>query len=190
MQLALAGMILALFCSLLIGGIKSIFKGFEGIVISVFVLIALSLISLFVSTTQRPFLGKNQRKLEKTQGSLDYSSFQASELQTHLDKAATLTTRGRIYEAIGIYTSLIEQDPSNALIYAYRGACYARTKEPNMAVKDLYRAIELDIKCAVAYYNLSVFYRTQGEFGKSRTFWERAISLDSKLVLQIHIRTI
>jgi len=110
---------------------------------------------------------------------------QRSELEAYLHKGRELANAGRTREAIAIYTELIEKDPTNALVYAYRGGCYGNIDEYENAFADLRKAVELDPTCAVAYFNMHVLHQNRWEFRKAQEALDRAIMLDPEMAKKV-----
>jgi Tfp pilus assembly protein PilF len=60
------------------------------------------------------------------------------------------------------------------------GAAYFVKGEPELALRMLHRAIEVDPNYATSYYNLSCILATKKEKDKALEYLKKAISLDQK----------
>lgn len=63
------------------------------------------------------------------------------------DKGNTAFGQGNWAESVTAYTEGISFDPSNAILYSNRAACYLKMGKYEMALKDAERAVALDPAC-------------------------------------------
>jgi CHAT domain-containing protein/Tfp pilus assembly protein PilF len=102
----------------------------------------------------------------------------------YMDKGNGLANGNSVPQAIECYTELLNQDSFHAAAYAFRGGCYGLLQKFDLGIADCQRAIELDPKCANAYFNLYVIYKSRWQNDKAQQMLDRAIMLDPELAKQ------
>lgn len=76
-------------------------------------------------------------------------------------------------------TKNVEANPGDVAAYFYRGMIYSN-REPDRAIADFSKALELDPKYRAAYSHLASAYRDKGEYDLALTSLNKAIDLDPK----------
>ncbi len=70
------------------------------------------------------------------------------------------------------------QQPGNADAYCVRGLAYVEKGNPDQAITDYDRAIELNPKVGGFYYNRGLAYAKKGDRNRAIADWDQAITLD------------
>jgi CHAT domain-containing protein/Tfp pilus assembly protein PilF len=103
----------------------------------------------------------------------------------YLNQGNAHTNGNSLDLAIECYSDLLKQDSFHAAAYAFRGGCYGVLQKFDLAIADCQRAIDLDPKCANAYFNLFIIYKSRWENNKAQQMLDRAIMLDPELSKQL-----
>lgn len=93
-------------------------------------------------------------------------------------KALTEAQQGNRTEAIALFSSLIEQNPSSASDYSNRGLVYFQDGQAEAALADYNRAIELNPRLDSAYNNRANYYAAQGQFLEAILDYDIALDLN------------
>jgi tetratricopeptide (TPR) repeat protein len=97
------------------------------------------------------------------------------------EKGVEAFKKGHFGEAVDLFRSSAEMEPSNARYWSYLSLCLC--KMPRMmkeAEKALLNAVRLEPDNAEHHVNLGLIYLKQGIDKKARTQFEKALRLDSK----------
>jgi tetratricopeptide (TPR) repeat protein len=102
-------------------------------------------------------------------------------------KVAAYVARGFAYakaeayeDALNDFARAIEFEPRTAKAFAYRAWTY-RQQQPELALKDVERALKLDAASAEAYWARGEIHEAQGRGTLAVADFEKALSLDSGL---------
>ncbi len=97
----------------------------------------------------------------------------------HGDQADNSVEKNKHYEkAVRHFTNAIQQMPGVALVYNGRGLAYLSKDEPDNAIADFNKALELDQRSKEAYKGRSTVYRTKGDFDKAIDDAIKLVQLD------------
>ncbi len=91
------------------------------------------------------------------------------------EQAMDLIKAGDIDRAIEQYTRIVNEDPKTPNAYTNLGLLYMHRKQTDLAKTAFEQAILIDNQDAVAYNNLAIIQRQQGEFKKALFNYYKAI---------------
>lgn len=89
-----------------------------------------------------------------------------------------------LQSGINFFSNLLKIK-EDANIYIKRADLYHIKGEIEKAIDDLKRAIELDPKSDIAYYNLGVIYWEIGEKEKAKECFKKALEINPSLVREL-----
>lgn len=120
--------------------------------------------------------------LEKYQDNEPKLSFEEElknieEAENLKQEGTTLFKKGDFQGAIDKYTSAIEKDPKNKLLYSNRSACHAKLQNTEEGIKDAKKSIQIDPHFAKGYSRLGNFYLDLDP-EKSLEYFEKALEND------------
>ncbi len=81
---------------------------------------------------------------------------------------------------LDFYNSIIDQNPKLAIAYGNRGYLYYHTKEYNKAIKDIQKAIRMDLQNARYYFILGNICDKIGNPRKAALHWKKSAELGYK----------
>jgi tetratricopeptide (TPR) repeat protein len=94
-----------------------------------------------------------------------------------------METLGKNDEALKYYGTAAEMNEAQQLHspwpYEYLSAHYNRERQPTQAIEFADKAISMDPKCDLAYYDLAKAYQTQREWQKTTDAAQKAIAINS-----------
>ena len=97
---------------------------------------------------------------------------------SHLnDVGADLLSKGKVEQAIELFTKAIRHNPNSAFAFYNRGTAYALRVQLEPAIADYSEAIRIDPDFAYAFMNRGVAYSMQGRFGDALGDLNKAIDL-------------
>ena len=103
--------------------------------------------------------------------------------------ARGLISQGKIEDAIGIYSDVIQIDPENSLAYADRGTAYAMMKNFDLAIIDLKRAFSLGYADVSAYSTMATIYSEKKQLQNALEYFAKAIELNKNYPLTYYNRS-
>jgi len=86
--------------------------------------------------------------------------------------------KGQFPQAIKHYSEAIKRDPTNAVLYSNRAACYTKLMEFRMALADCDAAIKHDPKFVKAHIRKGAVLLAMKETGRAARAYEDALQLD------------
>jgi len=104
-----------------------------------------------------------------------------SSVKLHLIKAEILSNINRLEEAIQIYDTVVKMEPSNAYVYADRGATKASLNRISDAEKDYSLALQINNRLPVVLCNRGAMYIKLKRYNDSLQDYNNAISIDPSL---------
>lgn len=87
---------------------------------------------------------------------------------------------GNFAKAIEIFTQAIEIDPSNAILYSNRSACYASLQNAQLALEDAERACELNPEWSKAWVRKASALQILGRWEEAIKMWGKVAELDPR----------
>ncbi len=81
-------------------------------------------------------------------------------------------------EAMKEYNEAIKRDPTKPNYYFNRGSCYMKLGEPNYALKDIEKTLEMDEKYIKAYARKAQCHTMRKEYHKSVDTFKQGLALD------------
>ncbi len=113
-------------------------------------------------------------------GFLNERTGNLSEAAVFYDKAASLPTDYCFpfrLESLKVFDAALQSNPDDAKAYYYRGALLY-DKQPEAAMKQWQKAVELDPELAIAHRNLGWgYYRAKDDIGKAIDHYEAALAV-------------
>ncbi|MGB3404531.1 MAG: tetratricopeptide repeat protein [Microcoleaceae cyanobacterium] len=104
--------------------------------------------------------------------------FDIKELDLYLKDAKSLTSKGKLSEAIQIYRSAIELKPDDAKLYHYLGDALARYKQTEEAISCFRKAIDIDSNFFSSYHRLGEVLQSKGCYDEAISSYSNAIELN------------
>lgn len=104
-----------------------------------------------------------------------------SSIKLHLIKAEILSNINRLEEAIQVYDKVLKIEPSNAFVYADRGATKASLNRIAGAEKDYSLALKINNRLPVVLCNRGAMYIKLQRYNDSLQDYNNAISIDPSL---------
>ena len=104
-----------------------------------------------------------------------------SSVKLHLIKAEILSNINRLEEAIQVYDTVLKMEPTNAYVYADRGATKASLNRIADAEKDYSRALQINNRLPVVLCNRGAMYIKLKRYSESLQDYDNAISIDPNL---------
>jgi tetratricopeptide (TPR) repeat protein len=101
-----------------------------------------------------------------------------SNTEAQLDLAWKLFKTAKYAEAADILSSIIATDANVPSAYSKRARCYHRMGNPDQALSDLSRAIELSPRSAAYYFTRGRYYFEIGEFHKAHSDFTNVLGLE------------
>jgi tetratricopeptide (TPR) repeat protein len=106
----------------------------------------------------------------------------STDAQAHYDLGAAYKEMGLLEEAVGQFQRAIRAHPSHLAAYEMVGQCFLEKEEPEIAVRTLGRALEVEYEVEEdllgIYYYLGQAHEEVGNSDSAREFYERVFSLD------------
>ena len=96
------------------------------------------------------------------------------QVKSHNNMALALVELGRLDEAAAHYEASLQLQPK-AEIYSDLGFIMARLNQPEAALADYHRALDLDPSCASAHFNLAVASLQAGRLAEAEDHYRRAL---------------
>ncbi len=87
------------------------------------------------------------------------------------------------HDPVRFYTGTLKYSPSSYRIINNLGMTYAERHEDGLAEETYKRAISLDPKSAVSYYNLGNLLKAEGKINEAISYYQDAINADPKFSL-------
>ena len=104
-------------------------------------------------------------------------------------RARGFVSQGRIDDALGIYSDVLQVDPSNALAHADRGTAYAMLKKFDLALEDLEKAIALGYEDSSVFCTVATIYFEKKQHRKALDYFAKAAELDPNYPLIYYNRS-
>ena len=95
-----------------------------------------------------------------------------SDLISRLDRARSMTNRGKVKKAIDLYKSVLDEHPQIAEARMNLSRAYTRTRQNDLAEQVLREAIELDPASTVLKSNLAGLLARQGKVEEALKYFE------------------
>jgi predicted O-linked N-acetylglucosamine transferase (SPINDLY family) len=84
---------------------------------------------------------------------------------------------GRLKEAEELYLRILEQSPDNSKVLHLRGVLAGQSRQFDLAIESIQKAIEIDSNQAEYYSDLGNVFLFQNQFDKAQAAYERAIKM-------------
>jgi tetratricopeptide (TPR) repeat protein len=94
------------------------------------------------------------------------------------------------YDAVSLWSDMIEKDPKMVFVYENRGMAYLQKGRDDLAFNDFTQAIELNPHFASAYNNRAIIYDKQGKKDLALNDFNTAIEMDPSYVVTYLNRSI
>jgi len=94
------------------------------------------------------------------------------------DVAASFLNKGKLDQAIEVFTKAIARDPNSSFAFYNRGTAYALRKELNRAIEDYSYAVRIDPEFALAFMNRGVAYSMESKFVDALNDLNKAVELE------------
>lgn len=102
--------------------------------------------------------------------------------------------RGDYVEAIRLYTRDIESGKNSprdlAVLHNQRGLAYRRNGQPDLAIADFNRAMEITPNDADLFNNRGIAYKAKGDYKQARADYTRSIELNEQQANAYYNRSI
>lgn len=97
--------------------------------------------------------------------------------ESALQKGIDQYNKAKYNDALLTFNTLTMKDPSNGLIYYYRGMVYDELKKYQLAVADYKSAIKFKSDLTYAYYAVAVDYDTLKNYPEAKKWYNFFISI-------------
>lgn len=97
------------------------------------------------------------------------------QFKANLDRAYDAIHRAEFSEAIQILSDLALEDSGNAEVWQQLGVCYLETRQPDLALEALARALKSDSADAMTHYLLGHAYGSTGQLESAAACYRRAL---------------
>ena len=98
--------------------------------------------------------------------------------KAQLEEAMRLYKLGQLDEALNAVNELIQNHPSEPILFNIRGACYSVLGPTDHAIEDFKKAISLNQSYAEAHYNLGVVFQKIDQNDNAYDCYENALKLN------------
>jgi len=102
----------------------------------------------------------------------------AGEQQEKLAQAKEALNRADFPAAIGLLGEVVVEDAANGEAWLHLGVCYLETRQPDLALEALERAVRAAPANATAHYVLGNACGTTGQMERARDCYRRALEID------------
>jgi lipoprotein NlpI len=98
-------------------------------------------------------------------------------LRAYFNRAGAYNKTREFQRAAADYSALIDLNPENRFVYAFRAYSYFQLGEPDRAIADYDRTIELNQRSRYAYFNRGVAYYHKGDYDHAIADYNQAMQL-------------
>lgn len=98
--------------------------------------------------------------------------------QTKFDKAMDALNQADFPTAIELLGEVVVEDAENAEAWLQLGVCYLETRQPDLALEALTRAVSAAPHHATAHYLLGTAHGTHGDLERAAACYRRALEID------------
>ncbi|HUY14898.1 MAG TPA: tetratricopeptide repeat protein [Terriglobia bacterium] len=99
-------------------------------------------------------------------------------LKAKLEQGVAAIQRASFPEAIGIFSELVAEEPESAEAWQNLGLCYLETRQLDLALEALTRAVKYDPHHALAHYLLGHAYGSTGQLEPAAACYRHALEID------------
>lgn len=98
--------------------------------------------------------------------------------QTNIDRAREAIRRADFPEAILILSDIVVEDSGNAEAWQQLGVCYLETRQPDLALESLTRALKSGASDPTTHFLLGHSYGSTGQLEQAAACYRRALEAD------------
>lgn len=95
-------------------------------------------------------------------------------------KGAELINAGKFPDAINTLTEAITAAPTNPLLYYYRGFAIEKNGDPDKALEDFKKSLELDPQLVLSLAEVGKIYAKKKDLENAVIYYKKAFDLDTK----------